>query len=100
MSTVTDLLDLLQSVLEEAQSLQADLRKALTGDADVLALAEAPTGRHHLIEPGEDAILFGADGRELDHVRPLAFEYPLQSTCRCGRQIMKERGDGEWTHVD
>ena len=77
----------------------------------MLATDEAGRIVHH-IAPGEDAIVFGADGREVGlaqieernarQMMPLetGVDYPLLSTCKCGRQIGKERSDGEWQHVD
>jgi hypothetical protein len=51
------------------------------------------------VEPSKTAIVFGADAREVlpGEERPL---HPLTSQCRCGRQITRLTGDGDWEHSD
>jgi hypothetical protein len=53
----------------------------------------------HPVEPAGMGIVFGADSREVlpGEERPL---HPLTSQCRCGRQITKLTGDGDWAHSD
>ncbi len=99
---------ILEDVMNRLDDIEVKLNRLLAlagytgGDAEVLALAEAPTGRHHLIGPSEGAILFGPDLREIVQPWEGAADprIPLHSTCQCGRQIVLLAAGGKWQHCD
>ncbi len=68
-------------------------------EQDLREMTWPPPVPAHVVTPRPDAIVFGADMRELPHgFAGSAPDFPVLSTCICGRPVVRLTPDEGWQY--